>query len=78
MFHLLLTKYNSNGQVKKDEMGRHVACIGKKGNAYRVLVGKPEENRPLTGHTNTCRWENNIEMDLKGILGWWFVLDSSG
>jgi hypothetical protein len=25
----------------------HVACIGERRGAYRVLVGKPEEKRPL-------------------------------
>jgi hypothetical protein len=29
---------------------------------YRVLVGKPEGNRPL-GRPR-CRWEDNIKMDL--------------
>jgi hypothetical protein len=33
--------------------------------AYRVLVRKPEENRPLEGPSG--RWENNIKMDLKEI-----------
>jgi hypothetical protein len=28
-------------------MGRHVARMEEKRNAYRVLVGKPEGNRPL-------------------------------
>jgi hypothetical protein len=28
-------------------MGRHVARMGEKSNAYRILVGKPEEKRPL-------------------------------
>lgn len=26
---------------------RHVSCLGEKRNGYRVLVGKPEERRPL-------------------------------
>jgi 3-oxoacyl-ACP reductase-like protein len=30
---------------------------------YRVLVGKPEEKRPL-GRPR-CRWEDNIKMDLQ-------------
>jgi hypothetical protein len=38
----------------------HVARIGKKRNAYRILVGKPEGNRPF-GKTRH-RWQ---EMDLK-------------
>jgi hypothetical protein len=54
----------------------HVACMGEKrslyrqlyyGNAYRVLVGKPDGKRPLVrcGH----RWEDNIKVDLKET-GW--------
>jgi hypothetical protein len=30
--------------------------------AHMVLVGKPEGKRPLGRHT--CRWEDNIKMDL--------------
>jgi hypothetical protein len=36
-------------------------------NAYRILVGKPEERRPL-GRPR-CRWVDNIKMALRGI-GW--------
>jgi hypothetical protein len=45
----------------------HVARFGKKRNAYRLLVGKPERNRPL-GRPR-CRWVDNIRMDL-GRVGW--------
>jgi hypothetical protein len=41
----------------------HVACMGEKRNAYRVLVGKAEGKRPL--ERPRCRWEDNIKMDLK-------------
>jgi hypothetical protein len=34
-------------QDKEDEMGRACRAHGEKRNAYRVLVGKPEGNRPL-------------------------------
>ena len=34
-------------------------------NAYRVLVGKLEGNRPLGRPRH--RWENNIKMDLKEV-----------
>jgi hypothetical protein len=51
----------------------HVARIGEKRNAYRILVGKPEEKRPL-GRPRR-RWVDNIKMDLREI-GWdgvdWF------
>jgi hypothetical protein len=33
---------------------RHVACMGKMKNAYKILVGKPEEERPLGSHRH--RW----------------------
>jgi hypothetical protein len=40
----------------------HVARIGEKRNAYRLLVGKPEVKRPL-GRPRR-RWVDNIKMDL--------------
>jgi hypothetical protein len=40
----------------------HVARIGKKRNAYRLLMGKPEGKRPL-GRPRR-RWVDNIRMDL--------------
>jgi hypothetical protein len=45
----------------------HVASMGEKRNAYRILVGKPEGKRPL-GRPR-CRWEDNIRMTLREI-GW--------
>jgi hypothetical protein len=52
----------------------HVARKGEKSNAYRLLVGEPEGNRPL-GRPR-CRWVGNIRMDL-GKVGWGDV-DSIG
>jgi hypothetical protein len=46
---------------------RHVARIGEKRNAYRLLVGKPEGKRPL-GRPRR-RWMDNIRIDL-GEVGW--------
>jgi hypothetical protein len=40
----------------------HVARMGEKTNAYRLLVGKPKEKRPL-GRPRR-RWVDNIRMDL--------------
>jgi hypothetical protein len=37
----------------------------KKRNAYRILVGKPEEKNPL-GRPR-CRWMDNIKMDLREV-----------
>jgi hypothetical protein len=42
---------------------RQVARMGKKMNAYRILVGKPEGKRPL-GRPRR-RWVDNIKMDLR-------------
>jgi hypothetical protein len=43
----------------------HVTRMGEKGNAYRILVGKPEGKRPL-GRPRR-RWVNNIKVDLREI-----------
>jgi hypothetical protein len=48
-------------------MGRICSRHEEKGNAYRILVGKPEGKRPL-GRPR-CRWEDNLRMDLREI-GW--------
>jgi hypothetical protein len=41
--------------------------MGEKRNAYRLLVRKPEEKRPLERPRR--RWVDNIRMDL-GEVGW--------
>jgi hypothetical protein len=43
----------------------HVARMGKKRNAYRILVGKPEGKRPL-GRPRR-RWVDNIKMNLREV-----------
>jgi hypothetical protein len=40
-----------------------VACIGEMRNAYTVLVGKLEEEKPLGRPRHM--WKDNIKMDLK-------------
>jgi hypothetical protein len=45
----------------------HVARMGEKRNAYRLLLGKPEGKSPL-GRPRR-RWLYNIRMDL-GEVGW--------
>jgi hypothetical protein len=37
--------------------------LGKKRNAYRILVGKPEGKRPLRKPRH--RWVDNIKVDLR-------------
>jgi hypothetical protein len=48
-------------------MGRAYSTNGERRNACRILVGKPEGNRPLGRPRHT--WVNNIKMDLREI-GW--------
>jgi hypothetical protein len=47
----------------------HVARMGEGRGVYRVLVGRPEDKRPV-GRLR-CSWEDNIKMDLSefGIDG---------
>jgi hypothetical protein len=37
--------------------------MGEKRNAYRILVGKPEGNKPL--EIPRRRWVDNVKMDLR-------------
>jgi hypothetical protein len=46
----------------------HVAWMGEKRKAYRILVGKPEGKRPLRRPRH--RWVDNIKIDLREI-GWY-------
>jgi hypothetical protein len=41
----------------------HVARIGAKKNAYRILVGNPEEKRPLGRPRH--RWVDNNKIDIR-------------
>ena len=43
----------------------HVARIGERRGADRVLVGKPEGKRPLVRPRR--RWKDNIKMDLQEV-----------
>jgi hypothetical protein len=52
---------------RKMRWAGHVARMGEKRNAYRLLVGTPEGKRPL-GRPRR-RWMDNIKMDLLEI-GW--------
>jgi hypothetical protein len=52
---------------KRMRLAGHVARMGEKRNAYRVLVGKPEGKTPL-GRPRR-KWEDNIRIELREI-GW--------
>ena len=57
----------------------HVAPMGEGRGVHRVLVGKPEGKRSL-GRPR-CRWEDNIKMDLEGVVGtgWsWLRIGTGG
>jgi hypothetical protein len=47
----------------------HVARMGEKRGAYRILMGRPEGRRPLGRPRH--RWEDDIKMDLQevGLVG---------
>jgi hypothetical protein len=61
-------------KARKMRWAGHIAQIGEKRNAYRLLVGKPEGRRPL-GRPRR-KWWDNIRMDVVGV-GWGNV-DSIG
>jgi hypothetical protein len=53
-------------QVKENEMDRSCRVYGgEMRNVYNILIGKPEEKRPLGRSRH--RWEDNIRMDLREI-----------
>jgi hypothetical protein len=67
--HNLYSSANIIRMIKSRWMRRsgHEARMGKTMNAYRILVGKPEGNRPLRRPRR--RWVDNIKMDVREI-GW--------
>jgi hypothetical protein len=56
-------------------MSKACSTNGEKGNAYRILVGKPEGKRPVGRQRR--RWVDSIKIHLRGII-WdgmdWFDL----
>jgi len=52
-------------KLRKMRYTGHVAGMGDRRVAYRVLVGKPEGKRQF-GRPR-CRWEDNINMDLQEV-----------
>jgi hypothetical protein len=50
-------------ELRRVRWAEHVACMGERRNAYRILVGKPEGKRSLGRRER--RWEDNIKIDLK-------------
>jgi len=52
----------------------HSACMGRVGNAYKMLSGKYDGKRPLW--KPRCRWEDTIRILKKQCMR--YALDSSG
>jgi hypothetical protein len=63
----LYIKLQGGRKSRRMRWAGHVARMGEKKNAYRLLLGKPEGKRPL-GRPRR-RWVDNIRMDL-GEVGW--------
>jgi hypothetical protein len=57
----------SSRMIKSRRMrwAEHIVRMRKKRNSYRILVRKPEGNRPLG--SPRCRWVHNIKIDLREI-----------
>jgi hypothetical protein len=81
--HSLYSSPNIIMMIKSRRMGcaEHVARMGEMINAYTILVGKPEDKRPL-GRPR-CRWED-IKMGLRkqGLMVWigfvWLRIGTGG
>jgi hypothetical protein len=69
-------------KIEKNEMSGVCGADWEGRDVYRVLVGKPEENRPLERPRR--RWEDNIKMDFQevGYGVWtglsWLRIDTGG
>jgi hypothetical protein len=62
-------------------MGRSCSTNGEKRKACSILVGKPEDERPLGRPRCTSRWQDNIKIDLRemGLTGlMWLRTGTSG
>jgi hypothetical protein len=56
----MLLKYYYSDQIKELKWARHIACMEEMGNAYSILVGKPEGKRHL----------QDLGIDGRVILEW--------
>jgi hypothetical protein len=54
-------------KLRRMRWAGHVALMGEKSNAYRILIGKPEGKRLV--RRPRCRWEENIKVDHRE-MGW--------
>jgi hypothetical protein len=69
-------------KTRRMRLTGHIARVGEKRNAYRILMGKPEGKRPLGRPRRSS--EDNIKMDLREIvwggMDWitWLRIGTSG
>jgi hypothetical protein len=54
-------------KLRRVKWAGHIARMGEKRDAYRILVGRPEGRRPLGRPRH--RWEDNITKNLQEV-GW--------
>jgi len=64
---VLIAKYSSGDHLREARWTGHVERMGKRRDAYRVLVGRPQGKRSLGRHR--CRWKDNIKIEL-GEVRW--------
>ena len=62
---VLLTQYCAGDKIDKNEMDGTCSAYDEGRGVHRVLVGKTGGKRPLG--RPTCRWEDNIKMDLQEV-----------
>jgi hypothetical protein len=82
VYSVLLTQYCAGGKIETNEMGRACGAYGGDRGVHRVLVGKPEEKRPLGRPRRRWRiiliW---IFRKLEGLVGtgWsWLRIGTGG
>jgi hypothetical protein len=63
-FTVLLTQYCAGDKIEKNEMDAACSADEEGRSVYRILVGKPEGNRPLERPRR--RWEDN-KIDLQEV-----------
>jgi hypothetical protein len=61
--------YKYKDKAKENEMGEACSIHDEKRNTYRILVGKPERERPLG--RPSCRWANNIKINPRYRMEWY-------
>jgi hypothetical protein len=68
LFIIVVSVFTYNDEVNECEMERACSTNGAKRHACRILVGKPEEKRPLGRLRRRC----------PDLVMWDFVMDKSG